>query len=72
MKTWHLVLAAGVGVLVGLQLRGHETGCCNLVALNVRDEVNSRFGSTFRDIGDALNIWGATVPLVQALGITGT
>jgi hypothetical protein len=64
----YIALGAGLGLLVGLALRGSESYCCGVVAGAVRDKVGDKLGSTAQAAGDLFNLWGVTPALLQTAG----
>lgn len=65
----YIALGAGVGLLIGLQLRGSESFCCQLVSDAGRDKVKDNLGSTAASAYDLFNVGGLLPPFLQATGI---
>ena len=70
MKPLHVLALFGGGFLVGLALRGSESGCCRIVALAARDKVGDKLGSTAQNVGDLFNVWGVFPPILEYTGWT--
>jgi hypothetical protein len=69
MKTWHVVAALGVGILIGARFRGSESACCARVADAVRDKVGTKLGREAQTLGDLGNLWGLAPGILDGLGV---
>lgn len=67
--TLYVVVALGLGVLIGARFRAQEGNCCKRLAKAVRDKVADDLDPRVAQVGDLFNLWGLAPGLLDVGGI---